>query len=65
MPLYGYVHVSSLGQDLTLQEQTLRAVGCEVSETTGAAMRPQVASWQPSFYRQDGSVSAHSRMELS
>ena len=30
MPLYGYARVSSLDQDLTLQEGTLRAAGCHV-----------------------------------
>ena len=30
MPLYGYARVSSLDQDLTLQEETLRAAGCHV-----------------------------------
>jgi DNA invertase Pin-like site-specific DNA recombinase len=30
MPLYGYARVSSLDQDLTLQEETLRAAGCHI-----------------------------------
>src|SRR5919206_546903 len=30
MPLYGYARVSSLDQDLTLQEEMLRAAGCHV-----------------------------------
>src|SRR5947208_7725435 len=30
MPHYGYARVSSLDQDLTLQEETLRAAGCHV-----------------------------------
>src|SRR3954454_13809534 len=30
MPHYGYARVSSLDQDLTLQEETLRAAGCQV-----------------------------------
>jgi DNA invertase Pin-like site-specific DNA recombinase len=30
MTLYGYARVSSLDQDLTLQEVMLRAVGCQV-----------------------------------
>ena len=30
MTLYGYARVSTLDQDLTLQEMALRAVGCEV-----------------------------------
>src|SRR5215213_5668685 len=30
MPLYGYARVSSLDQDLTLQEEVLRAAGCHI-----------------------------------
>src|SRR3954453_1374446 len=30
MPHYGYARVSSLDQDLTLQEETLRAAGCHI-----------------------------------
>lgn len=30
MPLYGYARVSSLDQDLTLQEEMLRAAGCHI-----------------------------------
>ena len=30
MPLYGYARVSTLDQDLTIQEETLRAAGCHV-----------------------------------
>jgi DNA invertase Pin-like site-specific DNA recombinase len=30
MPLYGYTRVSSLDQDLTLQEEMLRAAGCHI-----------------------------------
>jgi DNA invertase Pin-like site-specific DNA recombinase len=30
MPHYGYARVSSLDQDLTLQEETLRAAGCRI-----------------------------------
>lgn len=30
MPCYGYARVSSIDQDYTLQEQALRAAGCEI-----------------------------------
>src|SRR5215217_7612614 len=30
MALYGYARVSSLDQDLTLQEEMLRAAGCQI-----------------------------------
>ena len=33
MPLYGYARVSTLDQDLTVQEAALRAAGCEVIRT--------------------------------
>ncbi len=33
MPLYGYARVSTLDQDLTVQETALRAAGCEVIRT--------------------------------
>ena len=30
MPLYGYARVSTLDQDLTIQQAALKAAGCEV-----------------------------------
>ena len=37
MALYGYARVSSSDQDFTLQEQALRAAGCEVIRTEKAS----------------------------
>ena len=63
MPLYGYARVSSLDQDLTLQEETLRAAGCHVvraEKRSGAGregrtelrllldfLHPATRSWSP------------------
>ncbi len=47
MPLYGYVRVSTLDQDLTVQETALRAAGCEVvrTEKRSGTTREGPPSW--------------------
>ena len=39
MALYGYARVSTSDQDFSLQEQALRAAGCQVASITASAIQ--------------------------
>jgi DNA invertase Pin-like site-specific DNA recombinase len=48
MALYGYARVSSSDQDFSLQEQALRAAGCDVirAEKASSTSRAGAPSWK-------------------